>query len=196
MKIIKLFPQNHKRLQTQTKNTVTPDLTIQICIASYHDFLHSISAKWEKLSNKDLFEIEKHTSRYLNFLNAKKEEQYSFIINKNPYLSIYEIPKHWPIEAKKLLKERINRKYYSNDFDIAYFPCLLECGFKEIIINDLSYNILILLQQEKTFHDLLNKLLSCFSTKIKEDKDQPYRLVITELEYLLYNGLIYTTPLK
>ena len=112
------------------------------------------------------------------------------MINRNPYLSIYEIPEPWPTEAKKLLKERINKECHSDHFDIVCIPCLLYEGFKEVLINDLCYNILILIEEEKTFECLFNELLPCFSSEISKDKEQTYKLILTEVEYLLYHGVI------
>ena len=122
--------------------------------------------------------------------DLQKEEQAIFTINRNPYLSIYEIPEPWPTEAKKLLKERINKECHSDHFDIVCIPCLLYEGFKEVLINDLCYNILILIEEEKTFECLFNELLPCFSSEISKDKEQTYKLILTEVEYLLYHGVI------
>ena len=63
-------------------------------------------------------------------------------------------------------------------------------GFKEVLINDLCYNILILIEEEKTFECLFNELLPCFSSEISKDKEQTYKLILTEVEYLLYHGVI------
>lgn len=190
-RILELFPYNHKRLQGKNRYTITPGLSSQMCIASYHDYLNGLSSKWEKISNEDLFDQEKYSSAYIDFLNGKREIQDSSILSKNPYLSVFEIPKHWPLEVKHLLKERINKEIQYLDFDIVCTPCLLYKGFKEIIIQDLSFNILKLLEEGKTFECLFKELLPCLSPEIKKDESQAYRLVIKELEYLFYNGLIY-----
>ena len=94
------------------------------------------------------------------------------------------------LKAKKLLKERINKECHSDHFDIVCIPCLLYEGFKEVLINDLCYNILILIEEEKTFECLFNELLPCFSSEISKDKEQTYKLILTEVEYLLYHGVI------
>ncbi|MDD3038886.1 DUF6734 family protein [Bacteroides sp.] len=190
-RIIELFRHNHKRMQNETKHAVLPDLSIQLCIASYQDFLLSLSEEWEKLSNNYLYNLEERLSAYPIFLNAGKEEQYSFIIRRNPHLSIYEIPEHWPVEAKGILKERINKDINLEHYDVACIPCLLYEGVKEFIINDLCRNILILLEEKKSFKSLFDELLPCFSSTINKDKEEIYKLILIELESLFYNGLIY-----
>ena len=98
------------------------------------------------------------------FLNVK-EEQAIFTINRNPTYPFKSEP--WPTEAKKLLKERINKECHSDHFDIVCIPCLLYEGFKEVLINDLCYNILIL-KEEKTFECLFNELLPVFHLEISK----------------------------
>lgn len=82
------------------------------------------------------------------------------------------------------------KECHSDHFDIVCIPCLLYEGFKEVLINDLCYNILILIEEEKTFECLFNELLPCFSSEISKDKEQTYKLILTEVEYLLYHGVI------
>lgn len=189
-RVLELFPSNHKRLRDKNKYSIIPGLTSQMCIAAYHDHLNGLSAKWKKISNEDLYNQELHSSAYIDFLNAKREIQKPCILSRNPYLSIFEISNHWPLEAKHLLRDRINKDMPFDCFDIACIPCLLDKGFKEIIIKDLSYNILSLLEKKKTFESLFEELLPYLSPEIKKDEYQVYRLVINELEYLFYNGLI------
>lgn len=191
-RIVELFPYNHKRLQGENKYTITSDLTSQMCVATYQDHLSGLSTKWEKISNEDLYDQEKRSSAYIDFLNVKREIQDSCILSKNPYLSVFEIPKHWSLEVKHLLKDRVNKGMQFGDFDIVCIPCILGKGYREIIIKDICYNILALLEEGKTFECLLKELLPCLSAEIKKDEEQAYRLVMSELEYLFYNGLIYT----
>ena len=42
-RVVELFANNHKRMQNKAKNTTFPDLSVQMCIASYQDYLHSLS---------------------------------------------------------------------------------------------------------------------------------------------------------
>lgn len=195
-RILELFPYNHKRLRDEKRYTITPNLTVQMCIAAYHDHLNGLSSKWEKISNEDLYAQEKSSSAYIDFFNAKEEIQNSCIISKNPYLSIFEIPKHWPLEVKHLLRDRINKDMKFNNFDIACIPSLFDKGFKEIIIEDICYNILVLLEEGKTFDCLFNELLPHLSPELKKDESLVYRLVMKELEYLFYNGLVYVKSFK
>lgn len=189
-KIIELFPSNHKRMREKNRYTITPNLSVRMCIASYYDHLNELSSKWKLISNEELYAQQKCASAYISSINDKGEIPNSCILKKNPNLSIFEIPKHWPLEAKHLLWDRINKDIHFGNFDIACIPCLLDKGFKEVVIKDLSYNILMLLEDHKTFDYLFNELRPSLSSDINNDMDQVFRMVMGEIEYLLYNGLI------
>lgn len=190
-KIIELFPFSHKRMREKNRYTINPNLSVQKCIASYYDHLNELSSKWELISNEELYAQQKYASAYISSINDKGEIPNSCILKKNPNLSVFEIPKHWPLEAKHLLWDRINKDVHFGNFDIACIPCLLDKGFKEVVIKDLSYNILMLLEDHKTFDYLFNELRPSLSSDINNDMEQVFRMVMGEIEYLLYNGLIY-----
>lgn len=188
-RIVELFPQNNKRLGN-TRFT-PPDMSVQKCLAYYQDFLCDQIAKWKELSNNNLYALEKRLAVYPRFMNASVEKRKKIIIAKNPNISIFEIPKHWPPMAMRLLKERINGQLNNSTSDIVCLPILLGEGFKEILISDLSFNIITLLEEKKTFDSLFNELQPCFSSEIAKDKQGIYSSVLTELEYLFYNGVLY-----
>lgn len=189
-RIVELFPQRNKRLGNA--RFTPPDMSVQKCLAFYQDFLCDHIAEWKELSNDSLYILERRLSVYPYFLNASLEERKEFVIGKNPHLSIFEIPKHWPEMAVRLLKERINGEHSNSASDIVCLPMLLGEGYREVLINDLSYNILILLDEKRTFDSLFNELQSCFTPEIAIDKEGIYHFVISELEYLFYNGILYT----
>ncbi len=192
-RIIELFPQNHKRLQSDVPRLDLPDLSVQMCIARYQDYLCDLLARWKRLGKEELYVLEKKLSAYPHFMNADVDEQQTFVLGRNPHLSMFEIPKHWPRKAADLLKERINAKraHCPDVSDIVCIPCLQGDGYKELLISDLCYNILVLLEQERTFGELQEKLSSCFTSDVAKDKGCVYRMIMTELEYLFYSGQIY-----
>lgn len=189
-RIIELFSCNHNRLKGKAAYAIPHSLTMQVCMTTYQEYLHGLFAKWKHISNEDLFKQEQHSSAYLHFINASREDQDTYVISKNPYLSVFQIPEHWIPEIKDVFKERINNRFIGN-FDIACIPCLLDNGFKEILINGLCCNILTTLSGETTFKNFYKEILSHFSMDIKREQDKLWRLIMNELEYLFYNGLIY-----
>ncbi|WP_165040306.1 DUF6734 family protein [Dysgonomonas sp. ZJ709] len=190
-RITDLFPAHNKRLQPkETRQLILPNLTKPMGITSYQDYLNNLSIKWKDIPDSYLFDLDKQSCNYFEFLNKSKGDRLLVVIKSNPHLSIYEIGDDWTSETKLLIKEKINKNYASSHFDIACIPCLSTDGLKEVLINDLAYNILILLKISKTFECLFEELQQCFYPEIEKDKSLIYNVMVAELEYLFYNKLI------
>lgn len=192
-RIIELFPTKHKRLQ-QIENKLSVEKPISKLLSNlqrYESFLDNLAQQWSHIRNEELFEYEKLSCNYLQFLTAPKKKQNSITINRNPNLAIHEIPPEWDVDTIKCLKDRINTSYQSPRFEIACIPTLLQDGYKEVLINDLCYNILVLLQEQKTFEFLLNEIKATFSNEVQKANKRIYNIVLMTLEYLFYNKLIY-----
>lgn len=170
-RIIELFPGKHKRIQKQLVKSANAE--------SYSDCVERLMKRWRKISYEDLFDMEQKSCNYFEFLNHSYENQLITVIKRNPYLFIYEKSKN----------QRF--KFDEPKSDMACIPTLLNSGFQEISIDDLSYNILTILTADTTFEDLLNELQQCFSMDIRKDKDLVYYKTKEKLEYLFYNNLIY-----
>lgn len=196
-RIINLFPQEHKRLHNSDKQeATTPDLSVEKNIASYQDYLNNLSLRWHKIANEVLLDLEKKSCNYLNFFNVPHKERLSIKIKKNPYLFIYEISGNWTFEAQQLIKERIDKNYSFERFEIACMPTLLKNGVDEILIDDLCYNILFLLKKGRTFKSILEHLSPCFQKSSQIDKSLIRQVIEERVEYLFYNKLIYIETIK
>ena len=191
-RIVELFPKENKRIGGAKQ--VLPDMTVQQCIALYQDYLCDRLGEWKSLSVEELYRLEKRLSDYSRFLGADKEAQLGWRIGKNPYVSVFELPRTWPGLAKVLLKERINRERSRRATDIACLPCLLGEGYKETLLTDWGYNLLALLDEEKPFGKLMEELRPCLPPALASDEEGVYRSMLAELEPLFYDGVLYATP--
>lgn len=170
-RIIELFPEKHKRLQHQRSNTTATHI--------YSEYLNKQRKKWKKISNDVLFDLERKSSRYLQLFEFTDKDKQSFSVEKNPYLSIYE---------------KRNADEYPQS-DMALIPNLLNDGFSEVPIDDLSYNILAILDSEKSFEEIQSRLQSCFKPNIAKNKKMVEHQIRENMEYLFYNKLIYLNTL-
>lgn len=181
-KIIDLFKDSHKRIG---KKYVSDN-----SYHDYHTFLEDLSLQWEKIDNEELLNLEKMSTHYFKFIQEKERKKLRYKLQSNPYLEIYEDSKEWPKETKELIRSKINSEFKSDRFDIACIPTLLNKGYKEVLIDDLSYNILVMLETERTFNSLLDKL----DLYIDNANDKPTDWAVDRaVEYLLYHKLIYVT---
>lgn len=195
-RIVELFPGENKRMQAGTPPLSTPSLSVQACIARYQDFLCDRMAEWRAIGKEALYQWEKRLAAYPRFLEAKAEEQSKFILGRNPHLSIFSLSAGWPPAAIRLLKERIypDKADSPEVNDIVCLPCLLGEGYRECLISDLCYNMLALLEEERTFGELCEKLRPAFAADIRDNDPLVRRMIMTDLEYLLFSGQVYARP--
>lgn len=193
-RIMEMFPTEHTYPAKNGGNHVikNPISELLVNMQHYKEFLDMLPVQWGEIQFEDLFEQEKRSGNYFRFLSSSMDEQASMILKKNPYLSIYEIPENWNPDTQKFMKLRLSNNFPYTDFDIATLPDLSHDGFNEVIINDICFNILILLNKQKTFDSLLKEIRKSFPAEIR-DHHPPliYKMVSVALEYLFYHKLIY-----
>ena len=189
-RIMKLFSTEEK---DRNKGIITNPISDLLAnMHQYKDFFDSLSVQWVGIQHEKLFEQEQRSSNYFRFLNNSKKEQAPIIIKKNPYLSIYEIPERWDSNTREIMKNRLSNNYHYDNFEIICLPDLSHDGYKEVLINDVCYNILTLLQKQKKFAKLLKEIRKSFPAEIRDnDPKRIYQTVLVALEYLFYNKLIY-----
>lgn len=136
------------------------------------------------LPNDDLLHLERNLCNYFEFLNIPDHARLQTKIRRNPHLYLYEKKGSLP-DGSRPIKT-----------DIARVPCLMNKGTKEVYIDDLCYNILILLESEKTFERLVDELKQSFGSKLNKDWDKTYALILKCMEYLFINKLIYTDKIN
>lgn len=171
-RIVDLFPQKHKRIYKEKSNVKRGVL--------YDEFIANLVNKWRKIPNEDLLLLDKKTCNYFEFLKFSIEEKLSTTIRKNPYLSLY-------VKGKK-------QNLSPLEFDIACIPSLLNDGFQTVPLEDLDYNILLLIDEGKTLKELIDSLMDCFIIKTsKREKEKMINgSILKRIEYLLFHKLIFT----
>lgn len=190
-RIIELFPEYNKRLDKNKKYIIPNPLSeIQENLTQYEYFLNESFEKWNDIPKDDLLDLEGKSYNYFSFLNRTKKEQRLTKLRRNPYLSVYQTPDDWDFPTRNLMRNRITSDSDLFKFEIACIPDLLRDGYKEVLINDMHYNILALLGQQITFNDLLQELKKCFPEEIRNNNTKIYQFALQSLEYLFFNKLI------
>ncbi len=174
-RISALFPARHKRLYGIATTPPTENAT-----AEYLNFLNVSEEYWHTLTPRELLEQEKKTAQNIAFPNSTAEERQTFILQRNPYARLYEIPN----TERETMSRRLN---FDNDCrDIAVIPSVSGKGYKEFPLNSMAYNIVSLLSEPIPFAELCNYLASCFS---KIPSENIKLCVEKETEALLKNGI-------
>lgn len=190
-RIIGLFPERNSRFcnKESGRDKVVP--SIRRCMAEYENALSQKVREWKVLSKKELFRLERGNAESLLFLNADLDHQRHYVMGSIPYISYFEMPDTWPEEAMHLLKRRIDREKDRPDYTIVWSPCLLGKGYRELLVNNVSYNILRLCEKERPYGEVYDTIIRLLPPEWQGDKYRGYRLVMKSMEYLFYHGLLY-----
>lgn len=187
-RIINLFSHSHKRFHHTQNTQVIPSTEIK----EYDDFVKKLAPRWNEINIGELTDIDAQSCNYFKFLQASKEEKLSTLIKAHPHINTWQLPVGLNADVVGSFKDRIDKDFYSNKFDIACIPDLLGKGYKEVLIDDLSYNILGILKNEKSLKDLLEILSSCFGDiEIDKDRDAYFMHICSYLENLFYHKLLF-----
>lgn len=193
-RILEMFPEEYNYLgKGKNNHLVTNSLSDLLeSMQEYKKFLDTSYIQWETIQSEDLFKQEQRSSNFFRFLSSPMEEQGLITLKKNPYLSIYEIPENWSSDTRKFMKQRLSNNFPYVNFDVVSLPDLSHKGCKEVIINDMCYNILTLLNEQKTVDKLLKEIKKSFPAEVRDHYPSLiYKTVSVALEYLFYNKLIY-----
>lgn len=159
----------------------------------YENQLSKHIFNWNKLSDDTFYKMECLHGPNFDFFYLPKTLQLEKIIEKNSFLKIIETSFEWTTDIRILLyKERNQKSFQKNKINIACVPELFFKGYSETLIDDWTYNILILLERPMTFKNLLRELEACFPTEeITDNYDAIYRLIVFKIKELFYGKCIF-----
>lgn len=198
-RIINLFAQNHRRFVSQesvkfladNQLKKEDDATLGNDAEKFNSFLKNLTVKWDKISNDELIGLEKLSGNYFEFLNMPYEDKLNIVLERNPYLELYESSGDFA-EPEKDGSKKTNKVFHPEKTDYACFPELLNQGYKYVRIDDIAYNVLVILHQKRTFGELMEIIRGSFKNLDEsENHKNMMRGIIYTLEYLFYHKLIY-----
>jgi len=158
-------------------------------IFNYEAGLLKCIASWNELPAGRLYSMENEHPVNSGFFFLSKEEQLSTVIEKNSFLTIIETSFDWTASLSCILKEAFDPEETVN---IACVPELFFNGFSEKAIDELEYNILVLLEEAIPLEALLKALEACFSAdEIEHDYDSIYELVLMKIKRLALKKCVF-----
>ena len=161
-------------------------------VYQYEDQLYTYLKKWQSIPPDRLYLMELSACDYFSFFYHTKEQQLNTLLIKNSFLEIAEDSFEWPDETKDLINKYIGAKSFSESNGIACVPTLFFKGYKEVIIDELDYNILAMLNGPIKLIKLLNRLEVCFTPEETEDNFAAvYELILDKLKQLFINRCIF-----
>lgn len=168
----------------------------QECLSEYIDYMNMLVKSWKDISTDKLLELERKSTYFFDFYNMPFDLKRRIKLVANPYLSFFRIPDYWPQKAKDLVVGRISQGNIIYAKDIVQIPVLLNAGYKEIVIDDLEFNILWTLHHIELTIDGLNELLEpLVDNSLKTKYCDFSKYLAGKIEKLMLCGLICASEL-
>lgn len=156
-RVAALFPERHKRLSGQP---VHVESTQEFAgLENYRTFLNSCNEAWNGIGRDALLAEARKASVVTGLADKDKPVRDGLVFSRNPFLKIYNIP----VGEADMLKKRLKVSPAERKNDVAITPSVSGNGFAEYALDDLSYNVLTLLDEPKTFACLSAELKPCFA---------------------------------
>lgn len=157
----------------------------------YENDVYKLVRKWSRLNKQTLLELERHPAYAVPLLSMPVTEYRSVVLKRNPYLSILVTSHDWPMLKLPIIGYREVERLESRS-RIACIPELFFNGYSELTIDDLDYNILMILGDSTSLLELVEKIVDCFPNDGEENSIEIiYKLVLIKAKNLINHKVIY-----
>jgi hypothetical protein len=217
-KIVALFKNQHAFFYSKTSSAVISELhdkadkpvptpahngmtTEEEVITIDEKALHEqklivLKTKWEGLSHQVLLDMELACTNYHSFFFKTMEQQLETKLERNPYLEAIEESFNWSDEIKKEINPDMVSKE-NESLGIVYIPRLFFKGYNKVVIDDLDFNLLTLLDDPISLRDILLQVAGFFEMTdgLKDSNKVIYDLVLLKLRGLFLNQCVYVSAI-
>ncbi|MGF7081412.1 DUF6734 family protein [Mucilaginibacter sp. UYCu711] len=163
-------------------------------IGWYRENSDRINKSWLNIEYGKLHDLENYSTDWYSFFFVSKEQQIETVLKRHPYLEIVEPSFKWTNSIKKQINKNLVDEA-GEHLGLAYIPQLFFTGIREIIIDEIDYNILTILEQPCTLFDILSQFTDCLEdTGDSNDQGIIYDIMLIKLKKLFLNRCIYIEP--
>lgn len=209
-RVLELFRSEHPRFYPQVK-TIFPEKNnsgtsspkqigveaknsknILKQLGDYEQTLAKLIDNWKQIDFNFLHAIEQIPANGFNdFFDSEKLQSIAYI-ERNPYIVIIEDSFSWPPETKNMIASQFALSDPDETFGIACIPQLFFNGCSQVVIDELDFNILTLLEKPMLLNDMLQRLQNCFADAGDGDISHVMReLTLIRLKRLFLNKCIF-----
>ena len=160
-------------------------------IFAFESELVTANKNWESISGEYLYAAECRANDYFAFFFQTRDFQLDTVIERNEHLLVIENSFEWCIETKQKINQRLIDESTGYATGLAILPQLFGPGYREVVIDELAYNILALLDQPKPLKYIISKLAICFPNSYDKNESYIYELILIKLRNLFLNKCLY-----
>ena len=112
-------------------------------------------------------------------------------VPKNKFFHKPLTPQPVAIATTDIIRGKLRVNPSQVDFDVLVTPTLQGRGIREMSISNLGHNILVALNVGRiSMSELNERLTPCFCSTMKTEGEKCKRLVLKELEYMVFHGIV------
>lgn len=159
---------------------------------SYEQKLQKICAIFSKINFNTLNKLENSALESLRFISSNKKKRLQMMLNRNSHLEIIHSAFNWPtfnIQATGAINVSCS---YRKDIIIGVIPELFFSGYREITLDEICVNIIVLVDNGISYQDLLTKMVPLLRPSKNESEDNAFtELIYLKVEFLIKNKILF-----
>jgi hypothetical protein len=161
----------------------------------YESEFSEVKKKWDEIDFEYLMFLQFEPLNVFETLIKSKELQTNSCFKRNPFLYVVEDSFNWDIETKNYVNPNLVQTDLNEILGLVYIPQIFFDGYCEVIIDELDYNLLAILERPKSLVEILDQLEKCFANTTEENTyDAMYQLTLLRLKRLFLTQCILIYP--
>ncbi|PVD49624.1 hypothetical protein DC498_24130 [Terrimonas sp.] len=157
----------------------------------YEQKLSRICSKFNKLNSSDLKEVEIKSVHSIHFASRKIEDKEHFRFKRNPNLEIIYSTFDWTSMNAASEGYVFMRLSKMKDIVIAIVPELFFNGYREVILDQICENIIVLHDEDISYGQLLKKMFALFPPSEEKTGYEAFcKLIELKTTYLIQNKIL------
>ncbi len=161
---------------------------------NYEQKINRLFSKFNRIAANQLKQLELFSLNSIMFFSLAEEDKFNALLKVHPFIEIINSPFDWT--TWQIDRDSITNLYTSIDnvITIGIIPGLFLNGYKEVALDQMCVNMMILANQEIALQDLMNKTQEYLpDNKDPNEKQAFYELFLKKVEFLIINKVLLIT---
>lgn len=160
-------------------------------LLKYEQKIYRICTKFRKIDSFHLKELENNLMKLVGFLTMNQGDRMPVILSRNPYIEIIHSTFDWTTMQISNMKNINIQCSDKKDIVIGIIPELFFSGYREVILDKICINLIVLTETKISYKDLLEKM-NALLPPLKNEKEYKdfYELIFLKIEFLIKNKIL------
>ena len=160
-------------------------------LLKYEQKINRLFTKFNRIGYDQLNQLELRSLNSIAFFSLAKEAKFNVLLQVHPFIEIIYSSFDWT--TWQFGRDGITSLHASagNDITIGIIPGLFLNGYRDVVLDQICINMIILANQEVVSRDLMNKTLEYFPDKEDPQERQAFcELFLEKVAFLVTNKVL------